>query len=79
MEEINRSIRERIGLTAKNQMKRQIVQIDSESPWAWTGQDFPVGPLMQLAVAKPKAFCELLVAAFLRPPPKRGRPSARRP
>lgn len=70
MDEINRSLREHIGLTGKNRTKGQTVQMDSQSPRDWTGQDFPVGSLMQLAVAKPKAFCTLIVAAFLRPPTK---------
>jgi len=52
-------------------------QVDSESPWAWTGQPFPVGSLMQLAVENPKVFCKLCVAAFLRPPTKRRRLAAR--
>jgi hypothetical protein len=70
MDEINRSVRERIGLTGKNRTKGQTVQMESRSPRDWTGQDFPVGDLMQLAVANPKAFCRLIVAAFLRPPTK---------
>ena len=38
-----------------------------------------MGDLMQLAVAKPKAFCKLLIAASLRPPTKlqRGRAARR--
>ena len=38
-----------------------------------------VGDLMQLAVANPKTFCRLYVAAFLRPPTKlqRGRAARR--
>jgi hypothetical protein len=68
-EESNRWFQEYIGLTDKKRTKRQTEQGDSRSP-GWTGQNFPVGSLMQLAVANPKAFCELFVAAFLRPPTK---------
>jgi hypothetical protein len=68
--ETDQWLREYIGLKEKNRAQRQTVQIDSQS-WAWTGQDFPVGALMQLAVENPKAFCALVVAAFLRPPTKR--------
>ena len=79
IEERNQWLRDYIGLTRKNQTKRESVQIDSKSRWAWTGQPFPVGGLMHFAVKNPKAFCKLFVAAFLRPPPKRRRPAARRP
>ena len=51
---------------------------ESRSPRDWTGQDFPVGGLMQLAVANPKAFCGLFVAAFLPPPTKQQRGRAAR-
>jgi hypothetical protein len=40
---------------------------DPESPWAWTGQDAPVGPLMHLAIVRPKEFCALLQATLPRP------------
>jgi hypothetical protein len=76
-EENNQWFREYIGLTGKNRTKGQTVQVESQSPWGWTGQDFPVGSLMQVAVEEPKAFCTLFVAAFLRPPTKRRRPAAR--
>ncbi len=69
-EERNESVRDYIGLTGTDRAKRQIVQTESGSSWDWTGQDFPVGSLMQLAVANPKAFCTLIAAAFLRPPTK---------
>jgi hypothetical protein len=79
MDEINQSVRELIGLTGNNRTRRQTVQLKSRSPRDWTGQGPPVGGLMQLAVANPKAFCELIVAAFLRPPTKlqRGRAARR--
>jgi hypothetical protein len=70
IEEINRCVREHIGLTGNNLTTGQTVQIECQSPRDWTGRHFPVGSLMQLAVANPKAFCELFVAAFLRPPTK---------
>jgi hypothetical protein len=41
---------------------------DPESPWAWTGQDFPVGFLMHLAITDPKEFCTLIIAGFFKPP-----------
>jgi hypothetical protein len=76
-EEIDERLRDNIGLTTKNGTRGQTVHVESQSPWDWTGQPFPVGSLMQIAVAEPKAFCKLLVAAFLRPPTKRRRPTAR--
>jgi hypothetical protein len=36
-------------------------------PWAWTGRDDPVGPLMHLAIMEPKEFCGLLQAVLPRP------------
>jgi hypothetical protein len=71
-DEINERIRERIRLKGKQRTRR------SRSPRDWTGQGPPVGGLMQLAVAYPKAFCELIVAALLRPPTKRQRGRAAR-
>jgi hypothetical protein len=68
MEEINKEVQNRLRLARKQRMKRQTVQTESPSPWDWTGQGPPVGPLMHLAVADPKAFCTLITAAFLRPP-----------
>ena len=76
MEEINRWVRDYIGLTGKNRTEEKTVQGESQSPWDWTGQPFPVGSLMQTAVANPSAFCTLLYAAFLPPPAKRRRPAA---
>jgi hypothetical protein len=74
IEEINQAVRDYIRLTDKNRAKGKPVQVESESPWAWTGQTFPVGSLMQLAVENPKAFCTLCAAAFLRlPSNRRGR------
>ena len=72
IEAINQEVRDYIGLTGKNRATGQPVEL--EPPWAWTGQPFPVGNLMQLAVENPKAFCTLCAAAFLRlPSNRRGR------
>ena len=76
-EEINQSFPEYIGLTGKKRRKGQTAQVEPQSPQDWTGQDFPVGSLMQVTVQKPKAFCRLCVAAFLQPPTKRRRPTGR--
>ena len=74
IEEINQGVRDYIGLTGENRATGQPVQVELEPPWAWTGQPFPVGSLMQLAVENPKAFCTLCAAAFLRlPTNRRGR------
>ena len=73
IEESTQRVRDYIGLTRKDLTKGQTVQVESESPWGWTGQPFPVGSLMQMAVENPKPFCTLLAAAFLRPPTKRRR------
>jgi hypothetical protein len=73
IEESTQSIRDYIGLTSKDLTKGQTVQVESGAPWGWTGQPFPVGSLMQIAVENPKPFCTLLAAAFLRPPTKRRR------
>ncbi len=75
-EEINQSFGESNGLTRKNLTSGQTVPVKSLSPSGST-EDFPVGSLMQLAIEKPKAFCRLYVAAFLRPPTKRRQPAAR--
>lgn len=75
MEELNQSFRDYIGLTGRNQTKRETVQGESQSPWGWTGQPFPVGGLMQRAVENPKSFCTLFVAAFLQPPTNPRRPA----
>ena len=40
---------------------------DPDLPWAWTGRDDPVGPLMHLAITDPKEFCALLQATLPRP------------
>ncbi len=71
IDENNQEVRDYIGLTGENRATGQPVQVKSEPPWAWTGQPFPVGFLMQLAVESPKAFCTVFAAAFLRPPTKR--------
>jgi hypothetical protein len=73
MEEINRWVREYTGLADKGRKKQRTVSVDVRSPSDWTGQPFPVGSLMQAAVADPKGFSKLFVAAFLPPPTKRGR------
>jgi len=67
LEEVNKRVRDFSRLERQERTKRQTVQAES-SPWDWTGQEPPVGPLMHLAVASPKAFCTLITAAFLRPP-----------
>lgn len=71
IEKNNQEVRDYLGLTGKNQPTEQPVQVESEQPWDWTDQPFPVGSLMPLAVESPKAFCTLHAAAFLRPPTKR--------
>ena len=71
MEEFNQWVRDYIGLAGKNRTEEKIVQVESQSPWDWTGRPFPVGSLMQIAVANPKAFCTQLFAACLPPPTKR--------
>jgi hypothetical protein len=63
-DELNEQMREYIGLADKAKPKR---------PWRWTGQDFPVGSLMESATEDPEGFCKLLVAAFLRSPTARDR------
>ena len=77
-DERNRWFHEHIGLIAKNRTKRPRIQREARSPRDWTGRDFPVGGLMQLAVANPRAFCRLLIAALLRPPTKQQRGRAAR-
>ena len=72
-EESNEVFATTLGSRGRSRSKRQIARPKSRSPWDWTGQDFPVGSLMQLAVEEPKAFCTLIVAAFLRPPSKQQR------
>ena len=74
IEAINQEVRDFIGLTGENRTTGKPVQLEAEPPWAWTGQPFPVGSFMQLAVENPKAFCALCTAAFLRlPSNRRGR------
>jgi hypothetical protein len=75
IEELNRRVRDYIGLGGKSPTKEQTVGVESQSPSDWTGQPFLVGGLMGLAVEKPKAFCERFVAAFMQPPSKRRRPA----
>ena len=71
MEEINQWVRDYIKLTGKNRTEEKTVQVESRSAWDWTGQPFPVGTLMQIAVTNPKAFGTAIAAAFLQPPTKR--------
>ena len=71
MEEINQWVRDYIGLAGANRTEEKTVQVEPPSPSDWTGQPFPIGSLMQIAVADPKAFGTLIAAAFLRPPTKR--------
>ena len=74
IDEVNQEVRDYIGLTGENQATGQPVQVESDASCAWTGQPFPVGTHMQLAVENPKAFCTLFAAAFLRlPSNRRGR------
>jgi hypothetical protein len=74
-EEINDWLRDYIGLTSENRTRGQTVDVESQSPSDWTGQPFPVGSLMQTAVAAPASFCKLLTATIPRPT-KRRRPPA---
>jgi hypothetical protein len=64
IEEINQWLRDYVGLTSENRTREQTVHLESRSPWDWTGQPFPVGSLMQIAVADPKSFCKLLAATL---------------
>jgi hypothetical protein len=74
IEAINQVVRDYIGLTGENRATGQPVQVESDASCARTGQPFPVGTHMQLAVENPKAFCTLFAAAFLRlPTNRRGR------
>ena len=68
MEEVNQSVREYVGLTGKEQTKKSAVPPESRAPGDWTGQDFPISSLMQIAVANPGAFCKLLAAILPQPP-----------
>lgn len=68
MEENNRSVREYLGLTGKEQTKKSAVPPKRRAPGDWTGQDFPLSSLMQIAVANPAAFCKLLAATLPQPP-----------
>jgi hypothetical protein len=77
MEQINQFVREYIGLAGKNRPKTSTLQVETR-PWDWTGQDFPLGSLMQIAVKDPKAFCTSLVAAFVPPRIKPRGATARR-
>ena len=74
--EHSRSIADLIGFTATNPAKQLPVAVEPERPWAWTGLPDPVGPLMDLAIRKPRAFCRLIIAAFAPQRTKRRRPAA---
>ena len=78
IEEINEDVRDYIGLAGRTGRRDKLFERSLPSTWDWTGQDFPVGSLMRLAVEEPKAFCTLIVAAFLRPPTKQQRGLAAR-
>ncbi len=70
--EINERIRDNIEVANRNRAEYQRrVQVEPHVAWDRTGQSGSVRALMRLAVEKPKTFCRLLVAAFLRPPKKR--------
>ena len=68
------STRKRSNSKARTQKQAQ--SSDAALPWAWTGQDAPVGPLMHLAITDPKEFCTLIQAAFLPRPTARQRERA---
>jgi len=68
MEELNQAVRDEVGLTGKEQTKKSAVPPKSRATADWTGQDFPVGSLMQVAVASPGAFCKQLAAMLPQPP-----------
>jgi hypothetical protein len=77
--ELNQAARAFLGLPIGDGTKRQKDGVQSEpgSPWAWTGQPEPVGPLMDAAVRFPKNFCKLLRDAFFPPRSKRRRAPTR--
>ena len=77
-EELDQSIRDYIGLEGANRT-RETDQVEARLQWDWTGQPFPVGPLMQLAVNDPKEFCKTFAAALMRPPTKRRGLAAQHP
>ena len=62
----------------KSQPRTQKQTTPESSPWAWTGQDFPVGFLMHLAITDPKEFCTLIIAGFFKPPTRLQRELAAR-
>ena len=49
---------------SKPRTQKQAQPPDPDSPWAWTGKDTPLGPLMHAAITDPVAFCTLLQAAL---------------
>jgi hypothetical protein len=77
-EEIDGLIRDSIG---KKSAQREAISDEdrSSAPWAWTGLGDPVGPLMDLAVRKPRTFCKLLAAVLPRPRPNGAGPWAPSP
>jgi hypothetical protein len=60
------------------QMPKPAQPPDPEAPWAWTGQDAPIGPLMHLAITDPKAFSRLFQAMLPRPTARQRGLAARR-
>jgi hypothetical protein len=72
-EDIDQWIQDYLGITGRGPTDTQNVEAGSDSSWAWTGQPSPVGPLMDVAVKNPEAFCKLIVAAFLSTRPKKNR------
>ncbi len=77
-EEVNQSLRDYVGITGNEQTKKSAVPPESRAPGDWTGQDFPISSLMQIAVANPGAFCKLLAAILPQPPTAGARLRARR-
>jgi hypothetical protein len=75
--EQSQAARGSLGLPTRGGTKTQKdgMQIEPGSPWAWTGQPMPVGPLMDLAVRHPKKFSRLLRDAYFPPRSKRRRES----
>jgi hypothetical protein len=76
--DLNQTIRKWIE-RKPDRTKSQAVHPESASPGGWTGQDILVSSLMQVAVEKPKVFCRLYGAVFLRPKTKRRGPAGVHP
>jgi hypothetical protein len=77
--ELNQAARAFLGMPIRDGTYPQKDGVQSEpgSPWAWTGQPVPVGPLMDAAVRSPKDFSKLLRDAFFPPRSKRRRAPTR--